>query len=85
MATSMHPNRHEDKSTLGFLLIIGEIIFNEQREEICRDLQRALQRIDWDKHEQINDLFNHLIHENEFQPGLSSIAFVPSSSISPFN
>ena len=85
MATSMHPNRHEEKSTVGFLLIIGEIIFNEQREAICLDLQRALQRIDWDKHQEINDLFNNLIHENEFQPGLFSIPSVFSSSISSLN
>lgn len=70
MATSMQSNGCEDKSTVGFLLIIGEIIFNEQREEISLDLQRALQQIDSEKYQNIHDLFNNLIHENEFQPSL---------------
>jgi hypothetical protein len=69
MATSSQ----QDKSTVGLLLIVGEIISNEQREELCLDLQRAFQHIDTHKYHEIIDLFNNLIHENEFQAGISSI------------
>ena len=69
MATSMSMNSPKEKSTVGLLLILGEIISNEQREQICLDLQRAFQHVDYDRYHEINDLFNNLIHENEFQAG----------------
>jgi hypothetical protein len=63
----MNTNNQQEKSNVGLLLIIGEIISNEQRDEICLDVQRAFQHIDNNKYHEINDLFNNLIHENEFQ------------------
>jgi hypothetical protein len=69
MATSMNTKSHQKKSPVGLLLIVGEIISNEQRADICVYLQRALQYIDNNKYHEINDLFNNLIHENEFQSG----------------
>jgi hypothetical protein len=69
MATSMNRNSQPDKSTIGLLLIVGDIISNEQREELCLDLQRAFQHVDMHKYHEIIDLFNNLIHENEFQAG----------------
>ncbi len=70
MSTSMNTNSQHEKSPVGLLLIIGDIISNEQRDQICIYLQRAFQHIDNNKYHEINDLFNNLIHENEFQTGL---------------
>ncbi|CAF1224769.1 unnamed protein product [Rotaria magnacalcarata] len=67
MATSMNKDIQQKKSTVGFLLIIGEIISNEQRDEICVHLKQAFKKIDDKKYHEINDLFNNLIHGNEFQ------------------
>ncbi|CAF2710465.1 unnamed protein product [Rotaria sp. Silwood2] len=67
MATTMHKNMQETKSTVGLLLIIGEIISNEQRDEICIHLKQAFKKVDNNKYHEINDYFNNLIHENEFQ------------------
>ncbi|CAF3324183.1 unnamed protein product [Rotaria sp. Silwood1] len=67
MATSMNKNMQETKSTVGLLLIIGEIISNDQRDEICIDLKQALKKVDNKTYHEIIDLFNNLIHENEFQ------------------
>jgi len=75
MATSMNTNSQPEKSPVGLLLIIGDIISNEQREEICVYLQRAFQHIDNNKYHVIHDLFNNLIHENEFQAGLFEFIF----------
>ena len=66
----MHKNSQETNSTVGLLLIVGEVISNQQRDEICNDLKRAFQKIDTNKYHQINDLVNSLVHENEFQAGL---------------
>ena len=71
MATSMNKNMKETKSTVGLLLIIGEIISNEQRDEVCVHLKQALKKVDLNKYHEISDLFNNLIHENEFQAGFS--------------
>ncbi|CAF4635849.1 unnamed protein product [Rotaria socialis] len=67
MATPMNKDIQEKKSTVGFLLIIGEIISNEQRDEICVHLKQAFRKIDDKKYHGINDLFNNLIRGNEFQ------------------
>jgi hypothetical protein len=69
MATSMNTNSQQDKSTVGLLLIIGEIISNEQRDELLLDLQRAFQHINNNKYHEIIDLFNNLLDENEFHSG----------------
>jgi len=66
----MNKNSQQQQSTVGLLLIFGDIISNEQREEICIYLKQAFKYIDNNKFQEINDLFNTLIHENEFQPGL---------------
>ena len=70
MSIPMNSNRQHQKPTVGLLLIVGEIISSEQRDEICMCLQNAFQQIDGTKYYEINDLFNNLIHENEFQIGL---------------
>ncbi len=70
MATSMTTNSQGDKAPVGLLLIVGDIISNEQREELSLYLRRGLQHIDHEKYHEINDLFNNLLHEHEFQPGL---------------
>lgn len=67
MSTSMNKNSQQEKSPVGLLLIIGDIISNEQRDEICLNLKQAFKQIDTNKYHEINDLFNNLIHENEFQ------------------
>ncbi|CAF0751034.1 unnamed protein product [Rotaria sordida] len=67
MATSMNKNMQETKSTVGLLLVIGEIISNEQRDEICIHLKPAFTKINNNKYHEIIDVFNNLIHENEFQ------------------
>ncbi|CAF0750388.1 unnamed protein product [Adineta ricciae] len=67
MSIPMHRNRQHQNPTVGLLLIVGEIISSEQRDEICLCLQNAFQQIDGSKYYEINDLFNNLIHENEFQ------------------
>jgi hypothetical protein len=68
MATSM--NKNSQQSNVGLLLIFGDIISNEQREDIFIYLKQTLKHID-KKYNEVNDLFNNLIHENEFQAGLS--------------
>jgi hypothetical protein len=67
MATAMNEQK---QSTVGLLLIFGEIISNQQRDEIFVYLKKALKYIDANKFNQIHDLFNNLIHNDEFQPGL---------------
>lgn len=76
MSIAIKTNSLQEKSPVGLLLIIGDIISNEQRDEICIYIQRAFQYIDHNKYHEINDLFNNLIHENEFQAGLSEEIFV---------
>lgn len=70
MATSNNEDMQKTNSTVGFLLIIGEIISNEQRDEICTSLKKGFKKIDSSKYHEIIDLFNDLLHENEFQAGL---------------
>ena len=73
MMTSMNKNNQETKSPVGLLLIIGDISSDEQRDEICIRLKQAFKQIDCNKYHQIIDIFNNLIHENEFQIGLSNL------------
>ncbi len=70
MATAMNENNEQKQSTVGLLLIFGDIISNQQRDEIFVYLKKALKHIDGIKFSQIHDLFNNLIHNDEFQPGL---------------
>jgi hypothetical protein len=72
----MNKNSQQEKSTVGLLLIIGDIISNEQRDEICVYLEQAFKQIDNNKYREINDLFDNLIHANEFQPGLFELFFI---------
>jgi hypothetical protein len=67
----MSTSSQQEKFPVGLLLIVGDIISNEQRDELCLDLKQAFKQIDTNKYHEINDLFNNLIHENEFQTGLS--------------
>lgn len=67
MSTLKKANSPQEKSPVGLLLIISEIISNYQRDELCLYLHRAFQSIDNNKYHEINDIFNNLIHENEFQ------------------
>ncbi|CAF0725790.1 unnamed protein product [Adineta steineri] len=67
MSTAMNKNSQHAKSTVGLLLVIGDITSNEQRDEICFYLRNAFKHIDINKYHEIHDLFNNLIHENQFQ------------------
>ncbi|CAF3956830.1 unnamed protein product [Rotaria sordida] len=67
MTTSMNENNEQNQSNVGILLIIGDIISNQQRDEIFHYLNKALKHIDNNKFHEIEDLFNNLIHSDEFQ------------------
>jgi hypothetical protein len=69
MATAMNDNNEQKQSTVGLLLIFGDIISNQQRDEIFVYLKKALKHIDYNKFHPIEDLFNNLIHNDEFQAG----------------
>ena len=69
MATTTNANSDQQDSTVGFLLVCGDIISKDQREDIFRFLERALKQINGHHVAKINDLFNDLINENEFQAG----------------
>jgi len=70
MATAMNENNEQKQSTVGLLLIFGDIISNQQRDEIFFYLKKAFKYIDYKKFSQIQDHFNNLIHNEEFQAGL---------------
>jgi len=71
MATAMNENNEQKQSTtVGLLLIFGDIISNQQRDEIFIYLKKAFKYIDYKKFSQIQDHFNNLIHTEEFQAGL---------------
>lgn len=72
MATAMNTiDHHHQHSTFGFLLIIADLINNEQRDEMLRFLRNALKKIhSHNPLQNINEHFNQLINENEFQAGL---------------
>jgi hypothetical protein len=73
MATSMNTTSetYQQEPTVGFLVIFGEIINNEQRDETHTFIKQALSHIDVRSFEKIHDLFNNLIDKNEFQAGQS--------------
>jgi hypothetical protein len=75
MATTMNDNT---QSTVGLLLIFGEIISNQQRDEIFIYLKKAFKYIEKNKFDQIQNLFNNLIHHDEFQSGLLFFIFYKS-------
>lgn len=60
----------QKQSTVGLLVIFGEIISNQQRDEAFLYLKKAFQSIDKDKFNQIEQIFNNLIRSEDFQPGL---------------
>lgn len=70
MATAMNENNEEKRSNVGLLLIFGDIISNQQRDEVFVYLKKALKYIDYKKFNQIEHIFNNLIHNDEFQSGL---------------
>ncbi|UJR13645.1 hypothetical protein I4U23_000657 [Adineta vaga] len=67
MATIMNDNNEQKQTTVGLLLIFGDIISNQQRDEIIVYLKKALKQINYNKFSQIEELFNNLISNNEFQ------------------
>jgi hypothetical protein len=73
MATSMNANSDQQDSTVGFLLVCGDINSNDQREDIFHFLERALKQINARQAQKVNDLFNDLINDKEFQAGSDKI------------
>jgi len=69
MATAMNENDEQIQSTVGLLLIFGDIISNQQRDEIFVYLKKAFKHIDSKKFNQIQDIFNNLILNEDFQAG----------------
>ncbi|CAF3328543.1 unnamed protein product [Rotaria sp. Silwood2] len=67
MATAMTENNEQTQSSVGILLIFGDIISNQQRDEIFHYLNKAFKHIDNNKFHEIEDLFNNLVHSDEFQ------------------
>ena len=67
----------QKQSTVGLLVIFGEIISNQQRDEVFVYLKKAFQFIDKDKFEQIAQIFNDLIRSEDFQPGLYQSLIIP--------
>ncbi|CAF1454047.1 unnamed protein product [Adineta steineri] len=67
MATAMNDNNEQKQSTVGLLLIFGDIISNQQRDEIFIYLKNAFQQINSNKYLPIQELFNNLIANNDFQ------------------
>ncbi|CAF3782004.1 unnamed protein product [Rotaria sp. Silwood1] len=67
MATVINENNEQTQSSVGVLLIFGDIISNQQRDEIFLYLNKAFKHIDNNKFRAIEDLFNNLIHNDEFQ------------------
>lgn len=65
----MNENYEQKQSTVGLLLIFGDIVSNQQRDEILLYINKALKYIDTNLFNQVEDLFNNLIHNNEFQTG----------------
>jgi hypothetical protein len=70
MATAMNENNEQKQSIVGLLLIFGDIISNQQRDEIFVYLKKAFKYIDYHKFSQIQEIFNNLISNNEFHGGL---------------
>ena len=71
MSTAMNTtDPHHQASTFGFLLIIADLVNNDQRDEILQFLRNALKTIDANNPLlDVNERFNDLINEKEFQVG----------------
>ncbi|CAF3466823.1 unnamed protein product [Rotaria socialis] len=67
MATTANENNDQNTLSVGVLLIFGDIISNQQRDEIFNYLNKALKLIDSKKFHEIDNLFNNLINIEEFQ------------------
>lgn len=70
MARAINENNEQKHATVGLLLIFGDIISNEQRDEAFIYLNKAFKYIDSNRFNQVEDLFNNLIHNDELQAGL---------------
>jgi len=75
MASALNENNEQKQSTVGLLLIFGDIISNQQRDEIFLYLKKAFKHIDYNKFSQIQDLFDNLIHNEQFQAGLCLFSY----------
>ncbi|CAM4785388.1 unnamed protein product [Rotaria magnacalcarata] len=67
MATPANENNDHNTLSVGVLLIFGDIISNQQRDEIFNYLNKALKLIDSKQFHEIDNLFNNLINIEEFQ------------------
>lgn len=80
MASALNENSGQKQSTVGLLVIFGEIISNQQRDEIFVYLRKTLKSLDYDKFQQIEEIFNNLIRAEDFQPGLLKLLHLFRSS-----
>jgi hypothetical protein len=85
MASALNENNEQKQSTVGLLLIFGDIISNQQRDEIFLYLKKAFKHIDYNKFSQIQDLFDNLIHNEQFQAGLCLFSYKKIFSTLFFN
>ena len=70
MATFINDSSSQAKpSAVGLLFIVGDLISNEQRNEILPLVSKALKRIEKNKFGEIETLFNDLIQTAQFQTG----------------
>lgn len=67
MATSVNDTTSQAK--VGLLFIVGDLISNDQRNEILPLLSKALKQIDKKKFAEIETVFNDLIQTSQFQTG----------------
>ena len=67
MATSVNDTTSQAK--VGLLFIVGDLISNEQRNEILPLISKALTQIDKKKFAEIETLLNDLIPTTQFQTG----------------
>lgn len=73
MASATNDNNNEHKrSTVGLLLIIADVISTQQRDEVIVALRKALKLIDHETLSQLEDTFNNLLANDDFQAGLST-------------
>lgn len=79
MATLVQNDSEQRQSTVGLLFIFGDIISNSQRDEVVVYLKKALKQINSTKLNQIEDVFNNLISNDDFQAGLSILSLCKSS------
>ncbi|CAF1554497.1 unnamed protein product [Adineta ricciae] len=67
MATLVQNDSEQRQSAVGLLFIFGDLISNPQRDEVVVYLKRALKQINSIKLSQIEDVFNNLISNDDFQ------------------